>query len=206
MKLIASMVFIFFQIVLTKAQCIDINQITPTQVENGINVNLSLTTCSGANYLSNSYTISGNTINLSICYSINPFQTVINFNEDYFIPIVNSENYTINVSIFYSSSETVCDYFMNGPTETVTFLSNNNFENSKSKLELFPNPSMGKVELRNSQTIKRAEIFDNVGRLVKIIKEIHNNQIDLSEFNDGLYLLKVESQEGNLTKKLIIQK
>ena len=120
------------------------------------------------------------------------FADKFNFNEDYFIPIVNSENYTINVSIFYSSSETVCDYFMNGPTETVTFLSNNNFENSKSKLELFPNPSMGKVELRNSQTIKRAEIFDNVGRLVKIIKEIHNNQIDLSEFNDGLYLLKVE--------------
>jgi hypothetical protein len=206
MKLIATSFFIFFQIALTSAQCIDINQITPTQVDGGINVNLSLTTCSGASYLNHSYTITENTVDLSICYLINPLQIVINFNEDYFIPVVNSGNYTINVSIFYSLSETVCDYFMNGPTETVNFLSNNNFENATGNLELFPNPTMGKVELKNNQAIKRVEIFNNVGRLIKIIKDIPNSQIDLSEFDDGLYLLKVESQEGSQIKKLIIRK
>jgi hypothetical protein len=95
---------------------------------------------------------------------------------------------------------------MNGPTETVNFLSNNNFENATGNLELFPNPTMGKVELKNNQAIKRVEIFNNVGRLIKIIKDIPNSQIDLSEFDDGLYLLKVESQEGSQIKKLIIRK
>lgn len=113
------------------SQSIQINQITPSSVSGGINVNLLVTTFNGAGYLSNAYTVNGNTINLSVCYWFNVLQPVYQMSNDFFIPISNSSSYTINISIFHSLSTTVCDYFSAGPTATTNFLDVNNFEKAK---------------------------------------------------------------------------
>jgi hypothetical protein len=55
------------QLTITNAQNIAIDQITPSVVDGGINVNLLVTTFNGAGYLSNSYEITGNTINITVC-------------------------------------------------------------------------------------------------------------------------------------------
>ena len=77
------------------SQSIQINQITPSNVSGGINLNLLVTTYNGAGYLSNTYTINGNSINLSVCYWFNVLQPVYQMSNDFFIPITN----VINVEV-----------------------------------------------------------------------------------------------------------
>lgn len=189
------------------SQSIHINQITPSSVIGGINVNLLVTTNNGAGYLSNSYTINGNTINLSVCYWFNALQPVYQMSNDFFIPITNSANYTINVSIFHSFSMTVCDYFSAGPTATVNFLDVTSFEKSKENFALFPNPTIGKIEFNGNQSlINKISIFDNLGRMIKTEENIMNNIIELNGYNDGIYFIKLETKNGNFTQKIILKK
>jgi hypothetical protein len=189
------------------SQSIQINQITPSSVSGGINVNLLVTTFNGAGYLSNSYTVNGNTINLSVCYWFNVLQPVYQMSNDFFIPISNSSSYTINISIFHSLSTTVCDYFSAGPTATTNFLDVNNFEKAKENYALFPNPTSGKIEFIGDQSmINKISIFDNIGRIIKSEENIINNSLELNEFNDGIYFIKLETKSGNFTQKIILKK
>jgi hypothetical protein len=189
------------------SQSIQINQITPSNISGGINVNLLVTTYNGAGYLSNTYTINGNTINLSVCYWFNVLQPVYQMSNDFFIPITNSANYTINVSVFHSASPTVCDYFSVGPTATVNFLEVNSFEKVPENFTLFPNPTTGKIEFDGDQSlINKFVIFDYLGRIIKNEENIKNNSIELNEFNDGIYFIKLETKNGNFTQKIILKK
>jgi hypothetical protein len=189
------------------SQSIQINQITPTSVSGGINVNLLVTTYNGAGYLSNDYTIIGNTINLSVCYWFNVLQPVYQMSNDFFIPIANSASYTINVSIFHSMSSTVCDYFSVGPTSAVNFLDVTSFEKFPEKFALFPNPTTGKIEFNCDQTfINKFSVFDNLGRMIKSEENSIKNSFDLSGFNDGIYFINFETKNGNFTQKIILNK
>ena len=189
------------------SQSIQINKITPTSVSGGINVNLLVTTYNGAGYLSNDYTIIGNTINLSVCYWFNVLQPVYQMSNDFFIPIANSASYTINVSIFHSMSSTVCDYFSVGPTSAVNFLDVTSFEKFPEKFALFPNPTTGKIEFNCDQTfINKFSVFDNLGRMIKSEENSIKNSFDLSGFNDGIYFINFETKNGNFTQKIILNK
>lgn len=189
------------------SQSIQINQITPSSVSGGINVNLLVTTYNGAGYLSNTYTVNGNTVNLTVCYWFNVLQPVYQMSNDFFIPIVNSGEYTINVSIFHSSSTTVCDYFSAGPTSTINFLDVDSFENVAENFALFPNPTNGKIEFKGDKSlIKKFSIFDSLGRMIKNEENILNNSFELSEFNDGIYFIKIETENENFTQKILLKK
>lgn len=77
----------------------------------------------------------------------------------------------------------------------------------KDDYTFFPNPTNGKVEYKgNELTINQIDIFDNVGRLVKQIKKISENSLGLNELNDGIYLVKIQTENGNLNQKIIIKK
>ncbi len=188
-------------------QSIQINQITPTPVSGGINVNLLVTTYNGAGYLSHSYTINGNTINLSVCYWFNFTLPVFQISNDFLIPVTNTTNYDINVSIFNSSSATVCDFFSAGPTGTVNYLETDNFESIKDDYTLTPNPSKGKVEFKgNENAINQITIFDNFGRQLQQIKKTSNNNLDLNQLKDGIYLIKIDTENGIVNQKVIVKK
>ena len=92
----------FCQVFTSNGQSIQIDQITPTAVNGGININLLVTTHNGAGYLSHSYTVIGNTINLTVCYWFNILQPVYQINNDFLISVPNDINYTINISIINS--------------------------------------------------------------------------------------------------------
>ena len=74
-------------------------------------------------------------------------------------------------------------------------MSTNNFQKNKNDYTFFPNPSGGNVEYKgNELTINQIDIFDSIGRLVKQIKEIPTNNLDLNELKDENddYKFKVE--------------
>lgn len=87
------------------------------------------------------------------------------------------------------------------PTNSVGLFSNNLIE-----FETYPNPTSGNVTLKgefDSDAI--AQVFDQSGRLLLTQKAINGSSIDLSNFNTGMYLLKITSNGVSGTKSIVKQ-
>ncbi|WP_411768910.1 BspA family leucine-rich repeat surface protein [Winogradskyella sp. A3E31] len=69
---------------------------------------------------------------------------------------------------------------------------------------LSPNPASHQVEIihNSSINIHNVELYSVVGKLVKTYK--NSTLLDISQLNSGLYLMKIETPNGSLIKKLII--
>lgn len=77
-----------------------------------------------------------------------------------------------------------------------------NESNSDISIELFPNPSNGIYKLRSDVDLKTIRVYDYSGRL--ILKSMQNDQIDLKNYPNGIYFLKIETLDGkNKNYKLI---
>lgn len=198
------LLLLFLSSLWSYGQSIEINQITPTAVTGGVNVNLLVTTYNGAGYLSNTYTVSGNTITLNVCYWFNMTLPVFQMNNDFFIPLTTGGNYTINVNIFHSASATQCDFFANGPSATTNFLSNSTFETIDNRWQLYPNPTSGTVTFEgNGIILKKVVVYDTMGRLVDTF---YNREIDFSSFHEGIYWVKIETQDQIVTQKVVVKR
>jgi len=85
----------------------------------------------------------------------------------------------------------------------------NNIERSFG-FSIYPNPSSNEVciSLKNENKDNlKLNVYNQLGMIVKTVL-INNtiNRINVSELNNGIYFLKIESQEGISCKKLIIQR
>ena len=73
---------------------------------------------------------------------------------------------------------------------------------------VYPNPTRGKFTLTSNSNIQSIVIFNTNGELVYsdsgFIQQMQK-EIDLSEYNKGVYLLKVKTAKGIEVKKLMIQ-
>lgn len=85
---------------------------------------------------------------------------------------------------------------------TLGTLSLNDFKNSSS-LKLYPNPFNGvvNVDVVNSSKI---EVYNLAGKLIKT-KNINkgNSQLDMTQYANGLYIVKVINETGTVYKKII---
>lgn len=72
-------------------------------------------------------------------------------------------------------------------------------------LLLYPNPTNSEftVEVNDGTSISQISIYNTMGRLVYINSSFQQN-IDVSGFNAGLYVVKVETTKGTATSRLII--
>ncbi len=77
-------------------------------------------------------------------------------------------------------------------------------------LELFPNPSDGKVELKSSELsgLATIEVFDLTGKKVAVLS-LHLDSgattLDFSHLPKGIYTLKITSSQGSAVTKLVIE-
>ncbi len=82
-----------------------------------------------------------------------------------------------------------------------------NFLNSK--LSIQPNPiseGVFKLKYDGDLIIENIQIFDALGRTVKKIERIENYEsINLNNLNNGLYYLKILSNKGPISKKVLIE-
>ncbi len=77
-------------------------------------------------------------------------------------------------------------------------------EFSKDSFRIYPNPASNSVKIDSKQIISKIEIYNTLGKLV-LSKENIKTDIDVSNLNAGLYLLRVYSGENSVVKKLIIK-
>ena len=71
----------------------------------------------------------------------------------------------------------------------------------KVKAMVYPNPTTGIFFVKTAVTMKAA-LYDQSGKLVKSINlKIGENQVDISGFTQGMYLLKTEQGVFKVIKK-----
>ncbi len=91
------------------------------------------------------------------------------------------------------------DIFIAKYTQTSTGIS----DLSINGISIYPNPTSGIVHIyTGNQKIKRIKLFNSEGQL---IQEYFANDFSVSNFPDGVYLIKIETDNLILTRKLIKQ-
>ncbi|MBQ0770055.1 MAG: T9SS type A sorting domain-containing protein [Bizionia sp.] len=72
-------------------------------------------------------------------------------------------------------------------------------------LSISPNPTASKVNISLPNTIKEftTELYSVTGQLVD--KQSNNTTLDLSDLNSGIYILKIESNLGSISRKIVKQ-
>lgn len=77
---------------------------------------------------------------------------------------------------------------------------------SSNEFSLYPNPTKGLVSISNSSAlINSIEITDLNGRVVKSITDASNLnvEVNISDLSSGVYMMKIVSEKGTITKKVI---
>ncbi len=74
---------------------------------------------------------------------------------------------------------------------------------------MFPNPATNEINLKWSQPeTANVRVFNTIGKLVFYGKKIDLSRgfkIDVSALNSGVYFVKVNTVNGEITKKLILK-
>lgn len=72
-----------------------------------------------------------------------------------------------------------------------------------SELILLPNPTTQLIKWNSKLRFKEIEVYDSVGKLLIEFQNPLINEIDLSVFKNGLYILKFHSITNSYTKKVV---
>jgi len=108
------------------------------------------------------------------------------------------------------------EYTINGSVETLTITNSlgnqaiyGNYTLSiqdylNSVFSIYPNPVNDVLNIKNNEAtvINNIKIYNLLGKLV-LIRKISNGKIDLSILERGIYILKIETEKGNLTSKIV---
>lgn len=74
--------------------------------------------------------------------------------------------------------------------------------------QVFPNPAAAELNIRSSQMLQSAEIYNLQGQRVAAAQNIESNQFvfNTAELSSGLYLLQVQTAAGRFSQKVQIAK
>jgi hypothetical protein len=75
--------------------------------------------------------------------------------------------------------------------------------NEKQALNLYPNPANGWVSLGIDGKITEVLVFDVSGRMVQGLS-LSENRLDLHGVQPGLYFIRVKTQKGSGTARLLV--
>ncbi len=104
-----------------------------------------------------------------------------------------------------SGSVTVVD----GVVVEVTLSEDTNFivDTETNELAVFPNPASEVINITNNNTINEVRVFDLTGRTI-FGETVNDNQtvINVSEFNQGIYIIQIETDNGVESKRFNVVK
>ena len=83
----------------------------------------------------------------------------------------------------------------------------NNISN-KTEFEIYPNPSSELINIESAdESIEKVFIYNSFGQIIKEFKipNANNFQINIANFEKGIYFVKVESKSGVVMKKIVVE-
>ncbi|MDC9724063.1 MAG: T9SS type A sorting domain-containing protein [Urechidicola sp.] len=72
-----------------------------------------------------------------------------------------------------------------------------------SETNVYPNPSKSRINISSSLDIIKLELFNLLGQ--KIVESTETSQLDISDFDSGVYILNLYSENGKGIKKIIVE-
>lgn len=75
-------------------------------------------------------------------------------------------------------------------------------ESLNHKLDVYPNPTNGIINIKSNKNIDKIFIYDYFGNLIKEFKP--DDKVNISEMNPGMYFIGVQS-EGSFEKIKVIK-
>jgi hypothetical protein len=73
-------------------------------------------------------------------------------------------------------------------------------------IAIYPNPTNGEVNISSATNIGSVSVFNMFGqKLFSTVVNKSNTMLDLSSYENGVYLLSITTRKGTLSQKLIIQ-
>jgi hypothetical protein len=82
----------------------------------------------------------------------------------------------------------------------------NVLENKAHNIRLYPNPANDWVRLEGLKSTDVAELLDLTGRRINSWSGQSNYQLDLAELAEGVYFVRVLTQNGEYSKRLVVKK
>ena len=77
-------------------------------------------------------------------------------------------------------------------------------ENDENDVMIYPNPTNGKLNVE-IEGMKQITIINNLGQVVCDNKvDGDNTIINVSQYNDGVYLVRITTENGIITKRISI--
>ena len=68
-------------------------------------------------------------------------------------------------------------------------------------VKMYPNPVENQLFFSSKETLNKVEIYNLLGK--KVLSTTNTNAIDISSLNKSVYLVKISSDKGTTTKKLV---
>src|SRR5688572_850198 len=115
-----------------------------------------------------------------------------------------------NNQVIFNSKEAATNRPQLVVTDGGSSLTRNFIPSEKNKeqtgIVIYPNPAKGQLFVQNNSGAATLKFYDAAGRMVKQVSVGANstNQIPVGRLKSGLYLLRIENEQGILTKKVVI--
>jgi uncharacterized repeat protein (TIGR01451 family) len=112
----------------------------------------------------------------------------------------NGDMVSKNANIFF-------DY--NAPIDTnaaqTTYQNlSNSIHQLDSSISIYPNPTNSFVTITCNSTIKSIELYDVQGRILETsVENSTNSKLDISEKQNGIYFLKINTENGSKVEKIV---
>ncbi len=71
-------------------------------------------------------------------------------------------------------------------------------------IKIYPNPSEGVLYISSKEKLSRVSIYDLNGKLIEEFRQMEQNRIELPE-QKGFYLLRIQTESGELIQKKVIR-
>ena len=96
--------------------------------------------------------------------------------------------------------------FSTTSTAVMAHIISSNLNELNEKISIYPNPSNGKLFISTSELIKSIKVTNIIGKEIYSNNNFNNNSIDLINLNNGVYFIKLSTEKGTITKKIILTK
>lgn len=175
-----------------------------TVADGGISIKINTSWNTVAYLLDYTYTFTATQLHVKACYHVTPLLMEVSLEDNLFVPTNDPTGHEIVLSIYATETADGCDYSADGTLIYVPLSTTDYVLSSNTDVKIFPNPSNGLLKVAiGDHRLVALQFYNLIGQLLRTSSNLDN---DISEFQNGTYLVVITTDTGTFSKKLVIQK
>ena len=73
-------------------------------------------------------------------------------------------------------------------------------------IQIFPNPTSDKLNIHLDLIMNKVTVYSVTGQLIENINiNTTNYQLDVSEYDPGIYMIQIETEKGRIIKSISVE-